>query len=258
VLCELKEFLFLNKFTCLDACTDCLPCPQNSTDNNLPDDGTQNKKAADAYKILKDINKIFGWEEFSCSSIETEVVSNLINTAPASTLHTQVATIAEAMTMEYKEKTPEETEAQRKEITRLLNKRLSGYKAKLQRIYEDSNKNPIVEKALLVFGEEHLAEKINGILNELLNNQNPPDGNQLLQQSQRNELCKILIWLYIDRTVFGENDTSKLPLIADGLNKLRQSNFDMSKLFTEWKPEAFAKYERAEDMEAVRKIILNS
>jgi hypothetical protein len=257
VLCELKEFLFLNKFFCLNECTDCLPCQESITDTNFLADSAPTKKSANAYKILEDINKIFGWQEFSCATMEKGITGNLINTAVPATLQSQITSDAGTKPLENKEMTPEEAELLRKDKVRLLNKRLSDYKANIQRIYEDSNSNPTVEKALRVFGEEHLEDKINGILNELLSNQNLPDGNQVIQQSQRDEVCKILIWLYIDRTVFGENDVSKLYLISDGLDKLRQSNFDMQALFTGWKPEAFEKYETSENTEAVHNIILN-
>jgi hypothetical protein len=256
-LCELKEFLFLTEFTCLNECTDCLPCPENITDINAFDDDVNNKKSDDAYKILKDINQLFGWEKFACLSMEKGSTDDLKDTERPATLHSLAARINDATTTDQNVLPPEETGSQKKDVTRLLNKRLSGYKANVQRLYEDSNKNAVFEKALLVFGEEHLTEKINAILNELLNDQNPQDENHLLKQSQRDEVCKTLIWLYFDRTIFGENNTSKLALVSDELNKLRQNNFDLEALFTGWKPEEFAKYGKAKDIESVRKFIIN-
>ena len=75
---------------------------------------------------------------------------------------------------------------------------------------------------------------------------------------QKEGLIKNVLFAYLDKVVFKENDPSKINLLAASLSVLQQAGFNMQQLFEEWHAEEITAYQPNIDIDSVRQLLIKN
>lgn len=252
IVCDFMKFLFETDFDCLNDCSDCQPCTKSDSVATCLEDAADKSITINNYEGLGNINDLFGWKKFNCEQLETAIMGTANNSG---LIQDTGGGAAPSVVREYRELTVEEATLLQKK-TRRINARLGRYKKNIARIFVNSNENPIAGRANRVFAEKNPAEKISGLINDLLSDQNPKNSRQKLKKAQKDDLLKNLIWLYLDKMILVENNISQMDMLTDSFNKMRAANFDMALLFDEWEPAEMSKYETDANIDAIRQLLV--
>jgi uncharacterized protein YegP (UPF0339 family) len=277
--CNLMDFLFSTTLNCLSDCTDCLPCTDKVVVVACLDEPAGNTKAITANTKLNAINDLFGWNEMYCNN-QTTVRGNTIETIPVAITYVPAEVIISSpreITDPIVTTTTVTAAIPDIELTqdeaRFINSRLTVYKQNISRVYSESHGNLLAKDAGNVLtgtgnnplggtknliAQKNPAEEINRLLSELLSDDKTENQMQVLSELQKELLIKNLVCFYIDKLVFEEKNIAAINLIEDGLTKLRENDFDMQNLFTDWKPEEIARYEPTAIIDEIKAALLKN
>jgi uncharacterized protein YegP (UPF0339 family) len=270
--CKLMDFLFSSTLNCLSDCNDCLPCMEKVVDVTCLNDTTDNTKIITANDKLNAINDLFGWQKMECKSNDNSLVNSDLNIPlgqNVSVTNTASEKLSTSATDTLTVNLPDTHAELSQEEARFINARLTTYKGNISAVYSESNRNLLAKDAgdiLANTGNNPLgeglhtkkdpAEEINRLLQELVSDEITGNQEKALTQPQKEVLIKNLVWFYMDKSVFEEKNIAAIGLITNGLDKLRENNYDMQSLFTEWNPEEISKYASKETVNKIKTLLV--
>lgn len=236
---DFLEFLFERNYECLDDCDscDCKPSRDEENETDFCEKTWSETSASDPNEFLNQVNDMYCWTVQECKKTEEhENGTDFTGTVRASV---------------------ETDESPLRSKPQVVNSRMARYRSAVDHVLEETNLHVLAEKAkAFVTDPQPTPERTSGLLEEIVQNEVPSDG-QALTNSQVVVLLQSVLCYYLDKVCFNGKDLEKIEDLQNGLEAIGEAEIavDRSVLYEYWKPEVVRLYEPETDLTAIRKII---
>ena len=254
--CEMLEFVFDQQFNCLNECTDCLPCKDDTTtqagcfDNDITDNGANN--------FVNEINELYCFQTINCADnrikesrdTNVEKLTGLKNEP----LLIKNITILKNESAVLKPATVKKIGKIEKEkplgdntlipLSSFVNSRIAFYKNAVEVVKIAVQNNSIAVKAERFLKTQSPTEaQIETIVTEIIQNKKPTDNNGItINKSRKYILLENIVCYALDKAFFNGNGLAQIKILLPVFTKIENAGFEMNTIYERWNSKEVKKY----------------
>lgn len=237
-VCDFLEFLFDRHYECLEPCSGCESCDDDSQQQSpcFSETGQQ----PDKNEYLNQLNKFYCWAEQDCGRQEDINSNNVEQSSDNDRGSLPEIPAAESENQPH----PENSAALAKTKSKAVNTRLTKYRANATAVVEKSQNNPLAVKAKSFIADPKPGyDRLSRLVTEILQNKRPKiTGGKILTKNQQEALLKNVISYWLDRYCFNGKQTNELNKLTALKNRLIKAKIIPGKIYDYWNPTEIKPY----------------